>query len=183
MKELEQLQQAILELGAYKAGLVRVADIDFEPDFRKLCERNSCGMYGQSWMCPPDVGPVDQLIAQAKQFQWAVVFQTVNRLEDSYDIEGMLEAGKSMNRLMAAVRRKLEELGVEKRLLLGAGGCRVCQICAKVQGRTCRNPDLALSSFEAYGVNVSDLAPKAGMKYINGQNTVTFFGGVLLGER
>lgn len=40
-----------------------------------------------------------------------------------------------------------------------------------------------MSSFEAYGINVSALAPKAGMKYINGPDTVTFFGGVLLEER
>ena len=43
--------------------------------------------------------------------------------------------------------------------------------------------DLAMSSLEAYGINVSVLAPQAGMKYINGINTVTYFGAVLLGER
>lgn len=183
MSRWEQLRQAILELGACKAGLVRVEDIIFEPDFRRLCESNACGMYGRSWMCPPDAGPVDELIARAKRFRWAAVFQTVSALEDSYDIEGMLEAGNRMNGLMAGLRGKLAELGIQKWLLLGAGGCRVCPVCAKLRDQPCRHPELALSSFEAYGINVSDLAPKAGMKYINGQNTVTFFGGVLLEER
>jgi hypothetical protein len=36
-----------------------------------------------------------------------------------------------------------------------------------------------MPSLEAYGVNVSALASAAGMKYINGQNTVTYFGAVL----
>jgi hypothetical protein len=36
-----------------------------------------------------------------------------------------------------------------------------------------------MPSLEAYGVNVSKLAASAGMKYINGQNTVTYFGAVL----
>jgi hypothetical protein len=38
---------------------------------------------------------------------------------------------------------------------------------------------LAVASLETYGVNVSKLAPAAGMKYVNGQDTVTYFGAVL----
>lgn len=183
MDGLEQLTQAILDLGAYRVGTVPVDEIDFEPDFRKLCESNACGMYGRSWMCPPHIGPVEALIAQAKEFRWAVVFQTVDPLEDSYDFEGMMAAGAKMNRLAAAVQRKLEELGIQRRLLLGAGGCRVCQTCAKLQNQPCRYPKQALSSLEAYGINVSVLAPQAGMRYIHGPNTVTYFGAVFLGER
>ena len=36
-----------------------------------------------------------------------------------------------------------------------------------------------MASLEAYGVNVSRMAQAAGMKYINGANTVTYFGAVL----
>jgi hypothetical protein len=36
-----------------------------------------------------------------------------------------------------------------------------------------------MPSLEAYGINVSELAKAAGMNYINGQNTVTYFGAVL----
>ena len=183
MNELESLRQFILDAGAFRAGVLDVDVIPFEPEFRKLCESNACGMYGRSWMCPPEIGPVDTLIAQARQFQQALVFQTVNPLEDSYDFEGMMAAGGEMNRLMASVRQKLTELDIRPYLLLGAGGCRVCPRCAKVSGQPCRHPDQALSSLEAYGINVSVLAPMAGMKYINGADTVTFFGAVLLRER
>lgn len=182
MNDLERLQQIVLDLGAYRAGVVNVDEIHFEPEFRKLCESNACGMYGKSWMCPPDVGLVEDLIAQAKRFRQALVFQTVDTLEDSYDFEGMMAAGEKMNRLMAAVRQEADEMGLQRRLLLGAGGCRVCQRCAKMSGHPCRHPEQALSSLEAYGINVSVLAPQAGMKYINGPNTVTFFGAVLMGE-
>lgn len=182
MEDLELLRHFILDAGAFRAGVVDVDTIPFEPEFRKLCESNACGMYGKSWMCPPDIGPVEELIAQARQFRQALVFQTVNALEDSYDFEGMLAAGGEMNRLMASVRQKLTELDIRRHLLLGAGGCRVCPHCAKASGQPYRHPERALSSLEAYGVNVSVLAPIAGMKYINGPDTVTFFGAVLLGE-
>ena len=102
--DLEQIRQLILDLGAYRAGLVAVEDIDFQPDFRKLCESNACGMYGRSWMCPPLVGEVDQLIASLKRWRWAVIYQTVDALEDSYDFEGMMAAGEKMNRLTARIR-------------------------------------------------------------------------------
>lgn len=182
MDDLELLRQFVLDNGAFRAGVVDMDAIPFEPEFRKLCEANACGMYGKSWMCPPDIGPVDGLIARAKQFRQALVFQTVNTLEDSYDFEGMMAAGAEMNRLMATLRRKLAELDAGPCLLLGAGGCRVCPRCAKLDGQPCRSPEQALSSLEAYGVNVSVLAPMAGMKYINGPDTVTFFGAVFLGE-
>lgn len=180
--DIEQLPGLICALGASHAGIVPVSEIIFEPSFRQLCEANSCGMYGKSWMCPPHIGPVDRLIAQAKQYHLAVVFQTIGTLEDSYDIEGMLAAGERMNKLSCAVRDRLQELGIHDYLLLGAGGCRMCQRCAKRTDEPCRFPELAMSSLEAYGVNVSELAPLAGMKYINGQNTVTYFGAVFLPE-
>lgn len=180
--DLEQIRQLILDLGAYRAGVVAVEDIDFQPDFRKLCESNACGMYGRSWMCPPLVGEVDQLIESLKRWRWAVVYQTVDALEDSYDFEGMMAAGEKMNRLTAQLRRELAQRGVAPNLMLGAGGCRVCQRCAKLDGQPCRNPEEAIASLEAYGINVSALAPQAGMKYINGVDTVTYFGAVFLGE-
>lgn len=183
MMDHEELLREILALRADKAGAVPVEEIDFEPSFRSLCESNACGMYGRSWMCPPHVGKVEDLIAQAKAYRTALVYQIVDTLEDSYDFEGMMAAGQRMNRLTAAVRRKFRELGLENCLFLGAGGCRICPKCAKQDEEPCRHPDLAMSSLEAYGINVSVLAPQAGMKYINGANTVTYFGAVLLGER
>ena len=183
MMTTEELLEVIISLGADKAGAVPVEKIDFEPSFRSLCESNACGMYGRSWMCPPLVGTVEDLICQARTYRTALVYQIVDTLEDSYDFEGMMAAGERMNRLASAVRRKFRDLGLEDCLFLGAGGCRVCSRCAKQDDQPCRHPDLALSSLEAYGINVSVLAPQAGMKYINGVNTVTYFGAVLMGKR
>ena len=64
-------------------------------------------------------------------------------------------------------------------LHLGAGGCRLCPVCAKRTNEPCRHPQDAMASLETYGVAVSELAASCGMKYINGQNTVTYFGAVL----
>lgn len=178
----ELLVRTLLDWGAFRAAVVPVEKIEFEPAFRKLCESNACGMYGRSWMCPPHVGPVEELIARARRYRRALVYQTVDALEDSYDFEGMMAAGQRMNELARKVRGGLPGLFGQNALYLGAGGCRVCPMCAEQEGKPCRFPEKALASLEAYGVNVSRLAELAGMKYINGQDTVTYFGAVLFDE-
>lgn len=176
------LVHTLLGWGAFRAAVVPVEKIEFEPAFRKLCESNACGMYGRSWMCPPHVGPVDGLIARARRYRRALVYQTVDTLEDSYDFEGMMAAGQRMNELAQKVRSSLPVPFGKEALYLGAGGCRVCPVCAKQEEKPCRFPEKALASLEAYGVNVSQLAALAGMKYINGPDTVTYFGAVLFEE-
>ena len=61
---------------------------------------------------------------------------------------------------------------------MGSYGCGLCPVCAKKTDEPCRFPDLAMSSLEAYGIYVSKMAEAAGMNYINGANTVTYFGAV-----
>ena len=58
----------------------------------------------------------------------------------------------------------------------------MCPVCAKREDKPCRFPGKALASLEAYCISVSDLAASCGMKYINGQNTVTYFGAVMFNE-
>ena len=188
MKDLlGRLQEQALALGAYKAGVVKVADISVDASFRSLCETNSCGNYGKNYMCPPDIGDIGELMAELKTYELAMVYQTVEKLEDSYDFEGMMDAGKKHNDLAqklrewanAAVEEALGQGARMQILHLGAGGCRVCPVCGRRTGEPCRFPEKAIGSLEAYGVNVSLLAEAAGMRYINGQDTVTYFGAIL----
>ena len=60
---------------------------------------------------------------------------------------------------------------------------RLVNLCeqAKADGLPCRFPQKAIPSLEAHGIHVSKLAEACGMRYINGQNTVTYFGAVLFG--
>lgn len=175
----EELREQVLSMGANAAAVTAVSEISFEPAFRKMCESNACGNYGKSYMCPPDIGTVEELIEEAKGYQYAFVYQTVGELEDRYDFEGMMLAGKIHNDLAQKIRGLSFPDHGKKPLFLGAGGCRLCQVCGKKTGEPCRHPEDAMSSLEAYGMNVSELAKLCGMRYINGANTVTYFGVVL----
>ena len=179
-KELfELLISDVLSLGATRAAVIDVDAVETDAAFREMCERNACGVYGKCWTCPPDCGEIGELMEKIRGYDHVLVYQTVGELEDSYDFEGMQAAKKQHYQLSAALRNVFAKQGVPTALHLGCGGCGVCEVCAKRSGEACRFPHLALPSLEAYGVNVSKLAATASMKYINGKDTVTYFGAVL----
>ena len=179
-KELfDRLSALALSLGAYKAAVIPVDAVETDAAFRDMCAANACGNYGRNWMCPPDAGDIHDLMAALRTYSFVLVYQTVSALEDSYDFEGMMEAGVAHNKLMITLRDRMSAENLPRVLHLGAGGCRMCEVCAKRTGEPCRHPDLAVASLETYGINVSKLAVSAGMKYINGRDTVTYFGAAL----
>jgi len=148
----------------------------FDPSFRALCERNACGYYGKCWVCPPDVGPVGELIEKAKSYRRVLVFQSVHKTEDSFDIEGMHKAAVRHNRLARGVRKTLQKNGHADCLILGAGACGGCRTCAKQKGEPCRSPEKAVISLEACGVDAAALVKLAGLQNDNGENTVVYIG-------
>ena len=56
-KELfDKLTELALSLGAFRASVIPVEDIETDASFRDLCAANVCGNYGRNWMCPPTRG-------------------------------------------------------------------------------------------------------------------------------
>ena len=179
-QNMSALAEQATALGAHRASVIPVESIPFDAGLRKACEANYCGNYGKNWTCPPDVGPIDELIAQAKAYQYALVFQTVSALEDSFDFEGMQAALHKHREVTKAIAATIAEAGAAGRMLqLSAGGCVTCEKCAKRDKEPCRHPGEAVASLEAYGIYVAKLAQLANMNYINGKNTVTYFGAYL----
>lgn len=176
---LKSLERAALDLGATRARVIAADAIETDRAFRDMCAANACGMYGRCYMCPPDVGEIEALMGEISSYTHALVYQTVSALEDSYDYEGMVEAKRRTYPLAQALRTVFSRPAIARVLHLGAGGCGVCETCAKRTGEPCRAPERAMPSLEAYGINVSRLAAAADMRYTNGQNTVTYFGAVL----
>ena len=176
------LTETAKEQGAAQAKIISAEQITVSSKFREACTANTCGMYGRCWMCPPDIGEIDMLIAELKRYTHALIYQTVFQLEDSFDVEGMMESAERHCEISRRVGREILPIFSENSLHLIAGGCRFCKRCAKADGLPCRFPKEALSSLEAYGVDVYEISKTAGLNYINGQNTVTFFSMILFSE-
>lgn len=180
--EHQKLVEAALAAGAVKATVIPESQIVTSSEFRDICKSNQCGNYGRCWMCPPEIGPVEELMAELKNYSWGLLYQTISPLEDSYDIEGMFEAGNKHAWISQAVGEKVKPYLKKSTLHLSCGGCHLCKTCAKKTNEPCRHPDKALSSLEGYGINVYETVKNTPLKYINGQNTVTYFGMLLFTE-
>lgn len=178
-KILEEISSSILNLGANNISVIPVNEISFDLSFRKSCETNACGLYNRCYSCPPYVGEAEFLINKVKSYTHALVYQAVYNIEDSFDFEGMVEAKKKFFTITKNVRALFNNKKIFEALHLGAGGCGICKTCAKEDNSPCRHPNLSTSSLEAYCINVFKLAVSANMKYVNGPNTVTYFGTVM----
>ena len=179
---MDRLLQAALDAGAAKAALIGGEQVVYSESFRQICENNQCGCYGKCWVCPPEIGPITDLIARAKAYPKGLLYQTIGTLEDSFDVEGMFAAGANHAQVSLRLQKALPGLLDKPFLHLGCGGCHLCETCAKRTGEACRHPEYALPAMEGYGIDVYSTTRTTPLKYINGTDTVTYFGLVLFTE-
>ena len=178
MTNNERLKLA-LSCGAAKAVMLRRDQLITSPMFRDICKSNGCGKYGRCWVCPPEIGEIGSLIDSLNRYGDVLWYQSIADIEDSFDIEGMLDAGHAHAQLSQRISEALKERGCSGFLHLSCGGCSLCERCAKADNLPCRHPDKALSSLEGYGVDVYNTTKGTPLSYINGQNTVTYFSAIL----
>ena len=179
---MEKLVQAVLRAGAAKAALIDGQQIVCCESFREICRNNQCGCYGKCWVCPPEIGEISDLITQVRSYPKGLLYQTIGKLEDSFDVEGMFAAGANHARVSSRLHKQLPEFLSGSFLHLSCGGCHLCETCAKQAAEPCRHPESALPSMEGYGIDVYNTTKNTPLHYINGTNTVTHFGLVLFTE-
>lgn len=176
---MENFVTLALEAGAHKAVMLSAEQIVLSPEFRDMCKSNQCGKFGKCWVCPPELPDVATVMNTVRGYSHGLWYQTVSTIEDSFDIEGMLEAGHHHVMVSQRLQETVKGLLPAGFLHLTCGGCHLCQRCAKEDGFPCRMPDKALPSLEGYCVDVYSTTKDTPLKYINGQNTVTYFGMIL----
>ena len=166
--------------GAYQVGLISTKDLIVYPEVRDMCKMNTCRGYGTTWACPPAVGPIEECLAKAQQYDTMLLFSCKYDLEDSFDYEGMVAGMEAFKQLACAFDHALKQT-LQPYLMLANEGCHKCKSCTYPDA-PCRFPDELHASLEAYGFNVSELARLADINYINGPNTVTYFGGLCFNQ-
>ena len=175
MKTADKLLLLAKEAGADGVEYFAGDRIVLNPVFRDICRTNACGRYGRCYMCPPDIGDVEDNMAAIRAYPHVIVYQSISPLEDSFDFEGMMAAGERHGHISGRIHLALKELLAKPYLHLSCG-CRLCERCGKLDGIPCRHPDIALGAVEGHGVDVYQTVKDSSLKYINGENTVTYFG-------
>lgn len=176
----QDLKQAALASGIAYAAVLDTAAIRFHEGFRQACERNVCGRYDTSWMGPPAIGPIEELKNRVLDFRKGLLLQTVHRTSGSFDWKGMMAAAENHKKIFRDFLKKVKSQYPEEDLLpLDAGCCSYCETCAYQDREPCRNPEEAVSSVEAYGMDVASLMKTAGMPSSHGKGTLGFVGLIL----
>ncbi|MGI5958326.1 MAG: DUF2284 domain-containing protein [Massiliimalia sp.] len=166
--------------GVFQWGEISPRKNPFDPQVRMLCQGNVCGNYGTTWACPPAVGSLEECKKQCCSYSHAIVFNGVYPLEDSFDFESMKLGHKRFKEVCDRVYEVAKD-SLSDFLLLSNEGCIRCKTCTYPQA-PCRFPQMLFPSIEGYGIHVGQLAKAAGIRYINGANTVTYFGMLLYGK-
>jgi len=178
----EDLINGIKNLGVSTATVFPANEIEFDNIFRGMCKDNLCGKYNRNYKCPPIIGEPEDLKNEVLSYETVILIQTIYPLEDSYDFEGMRDGGEANSENIDKTCEYIKEnINFEKMLVLGAGGCNICPKCGVIDGGVpCRFPDKAISSVEGYCMNVAHMTNNHGLKYINGENTVSYVAVFLL---
>ena len=176
--DISELLSLAAETGFTYAAPLAMDALEFRGEVRVMCSADSCRSYGKSWSCPPAVGSVERAAERAGAYSRGIIVQTAGELSDSFDMDGtaalMRDHKRSFDALLRQIRRFYPDC-----LPMGAGTCRLCRKCT-YPDRPCRHPDRMVASMEAYGLLVSDVAIRSGLKYNYGENTMCFTSCVLI---
>ena len=166
--------------GAWEAAMLPTSHLRVYAEVRDICKGNACGGYGKTWACPPAMGTIEECLDRCRSYDHMLLFTGKYDLEDSFDYEGMVEGKKSFQKMVEAIAAEVRALD-KNTLILSGGGCGRCKKCTYPDA-PCRFPETLFPALEGAGFNVSELAKKAGIRYINGADTVTYFAAVFFSE-
>ena len=173
---MDTLQQIMENTGVFQYGFVNTFEIRFIREVRGMCEANTCRKYNKTWACPPAIGTLEECQERVQKYDKMLVFSVKWDIEDSFDFEGMVAGGDKFKQVCRAVDKAVRPY-MKDYLVLANEGCDTCRECTYPDA-PCRFPEQTHGSLEGYGILVSELAEQAKINYINGANTVTYFGGI-----
>ncbi|MDR2479027.1 MAG: DUF2284 domain-containing protein [Treponema sp.] len=180
---LTQLAELALDCGFSHSGRLAIQTLVIRSQVRDACAADKCRAYGKNWSCPPACGTLEECERRIRQYRAGLVLQTTGRLEDSFDYEAMTELAARHNGCLAAFQEKLQPVTGASFpppfLLLGSGGCRICESCTCPES-PCRFPGRMIISMEAMGLQVSEVCAANGLPYYYGPATLTYVGCVLI---
>lgn len=180
MEKIQRMIDIAKDNGAWEAAVLPTSHLRVYAEVRDICKKNSCGGYGRTWACPPAMGTIDECLDRCRSFGSMLLFTGKYDLEDSFDYEGMIEGKKSFQALVETIAAEVRAID-KNTLIFSGGGCRRCKTCTYPEA-PCRFPETLFPALEGAGFNVSELAKQAGIHYINGADTVTYFAAVFFSD-
>ena len=168
----EELAAVAHGIGFEHCGPLDPATIELKEEVREMCASGKCAMYARRWSCPPGCGTLEECRTLLTGYTHGILVQSLGELEDSFDVEAMMETEAAHKERFYAMRKQLHELGAEA-MAAGAGCCTVCRECTYPDA-PCRFPEQRMSSMEALGMLVTEVCKANGLAYNHGPNTIAY---------
>ena len=176
--ELSKLMDMARAEGFETVAELDVGTLKFLPEVRDMCTSDRCRSFGRSWSCPPACGSLEEISAKCRGYTRGIIVQTVGRRDDEFDFESITRVNELNKARFARLADAYAAAGADC-YPMGSGACTICSKCTYPDA-PCRFEGKLFPSIEACGISVYELTQKLGMKYINGENTVTYFTLLLL---
>ena len=172
MIDIEKLKEKGKECGFTVVETLNCHTIEVRPEVRDMCKSGSCHVYGKRWSCPPACGTLDECKEEISRYSKGILVQTVGKIEDSMDGEGMMRAEAEHKDHFLEFEKYLRKKWPNM-LSLSAGSCTKCKECT-YPDEPCRFPGAAFSSMEAYGLLVTQVCQANKVKYYYGPCTIAY---------
>ena len=153
MIDYEKLAALAQTCGFTHCAPLDVATLEFMQEIRDMCNADQCDRYNTSWSCPPACATLEELREQVKKYTDGLLVQTVGEIEDSFDWDGIVEAGERQKTNFAQMWDELKKEYTTVFAMV-TGSCKLCETCT-YPDTPCRHPDRMEVSMEACGLYVS----------------------------
>lgn len=170
-------EKYIANKNIHEYKIIETSEIPFSQEVIKACKSNKCGRYGSCWTCPPGAGEAEDLKKKILSFNSAFVFTSKFSIEEWFDFEGMAKSGEESKKILLDICSELKKDDISF-MPLGCSSCNICKKCTYPKS-PCRFPEKAVIPLEACSIDVVKLALDTGIKYYNGEKTITYFSLIL----
>ena len=134
-----------------------------EERVRAFCTPEKCPNYGESWICPPGCGSMEDCRAVIAARSRVLLLQSLHADTAGWTGEDYARAALEHNRRSQRFAEKVRETEPGA-YLLTTGGCELCEKCTFPEA-PCRRPEKQRGSLSAFGVDVAALCQRLGMPY------------------
>lgn len=162
--------------GFAKAALMNTKDLAFEHEFRKFCEQNDCGNFGNNYGCPPFCGTPQEMEDRVMQYSKAVVFQSRTPVNNIFDDGETKQIKKMHTRMTLGAVEELKRQGLDENgMFVMCGPCNICESCHMPEHKPCVQEKNRFSCLSAYCIDAARMAKHCDMDMQWNGDIVSFF--------
>lgn len=142
------------DINFVNAPLTKLLKYQNKQKFDLLCEKG-CPNYNKKWSCPPLSPSYSKFISKYENIMVIVISTKLDQF--SYIKNDYLKVKAANTIMKSRIDKALRSFISDDCYYISTGSCRMCRPCKRKLNQPCAHPDIMTYSFEALGINVSEM--------------------------